>query len=134
MNIDDLIHDLRARINPQYFDQPGTESYERHQVVIALEYLRQENTRLRENAKTIGELEQLAARSNNNLLVENERLREENERLRKDAERYRWLRNYSSTSHFVCRMFVTRYIGSATIPVYQGSALDAAIDAARGAK
>ena len=23
MNIDELIHDLRARINPQYFDQPG---------------------------------------------------------------------------------------------------------------
>lgn len=47
MNIDDLIHDLRARINPQYFDQPGTESYERHQVVMALEQLREENERLR---------------------------------------------------------------------------------------
>ena len=47
MNIDKLIHDLRARINPQYYDQIGTESYERHQVVKALEYLQQENERLR---------------------------------------------------------------------------------------
>ena len=39
MNIDELINDLRARINPQYYDQLGTESYERHQVVKALEYL-----------------------------------------------------------------------------------------------
>ena len=45
MNIEELIHDLRARINPQYYDQIGTESYERHQVVMALEYLRQENER-----------------------------------------------------------------------------------------
>lgn len=36
--------------------------------------LREENERLRENAKIIYELEQLAARSNNDLLVENERL------------------------------------------------------------
>lgn len=47
MNIDDLNLYLRARINPQYFDQPGTESHERCQVVMALEYLRQENERLR---------------------------------------------------------------------------------------
>jgi len=47
MNIEELIHDLRARINPQYYDQLGTESYERHQVVKALEYLREENERLR---------------------------------------------------------------------------------------
>ena len=47
MNIEKLIHDLRARINPQYYDQLGTESYERHQVVKALEYLREENERLR---------------------------------------------------------------------------------------
>ena len=46
MNIEKLIHDLRARINPQYYDQLGTESHERYQVVMALEYLRQENERL----------------------------------------------------------------------------------------
>jgi len=51
MNIEKLIHDLRARINPQYYDQLGTESYERHQVVKALEYLRQENERLRKDAE-----------------------------------------------------------------------------------
>ena len=89
MNIEELITDLRARINPQYYDQIGTESYERHQVVKALESLmaridvlreennrlHEENERLRENAKIISELEQLAARSNNDLLVENERLK-----------------------------------------------------------
>jgi hypothetical protein len=48
MNIEELIHDLRARINPQYYDQLGTESYERHQVVKALEYLATENERLKE--------------------------------------------------------------------------------------
>ena len=30
MNIEKLIHDLRARINPQYYDQLGTESHERY--------------------------------------------------------------------------------------------------------
>jgi len=82
MNIEQLIADLRARINPQYYDQVGTESYERHQCVMAMEsllarndVLRKENERLRENSKPISELEQLAARSNNDLLVENDRLR-----------------------------------------------------------
>ena len=82
MKIEQLIADLRARINPQYYDQVGTESYERHQCVMAMEsllarndVLRKENERLRENSKTISELEQLAARSNNDLLVENDRLR-----------------------------------------------------------
>jgi len=51
MNIEKLIHDLRARINPQYYDQLGTESYERHQVVKALEYLQQENERLKADAE-----------------------------------------------------------------------------------
>ena len=54
MNIEKLIHDLRARINPQYYDQIGTESYERNQVVMALELLRQENERLR---KGVGRIE-----------------------------------------------------------------------------
>lgn len=47
MNIEKLIHDLRASISPQYYDKIGTESYERYQVVKALEYLQQENERLR---------------------------------------------------------------------------------------
>ena len=51
MNTKELITDLRARVNPQYYDQIGTESYERHQCVLALEYLRQENERLREDAE-----------------------------------------------------------------------------------
>jgi hypothetical protein len=69
MDIDKLIHDLRARINPQYYDQLGTESHERHQVVMALEYLRQENERLR--------LENLA--------------------LKADAERINWLADVNNT-------------------------------------
>lgn len=116
MNIEELIHDLRARINPQYFDQPGTESHERYQVVMALEYLRQENTRLHENAKTIGELEQLAARSNNNLLVENERLREENERLRNIERAAQW------------------YVDNPNSQRMAISQIKSAIDAARGGK
>lgn len=51
MNIEELIHDLRARINPQYYDQIGTESYERNKCVMALEYLRQENERLKADAE-----------------------------------------------------------------------------------
>ena len=58
MNIEEMITDLRARVNPQYYDQIGTESYERHQCVLALE----------------------------SLLARNDVLREENERLRNDAE------------------------------------------------
>lgn len=46
MNIEELIADLRARINPQYYDQIGTESYERHQCVMALESLMARNEEL----------------------------------------------------------------------------------------
>ena len=76
MNIEKLIHDLRARINPQYYDQLGTESYERHQVVKALEYLQQENERQRFDILAMNQSLDL--------------LREENERLRKDAGRIEW--------------------------------------------
>jgi hypothetical protein len=69
MNIEELIHDLRARINPQYYDQVGTESYERHQCVMALEYL----------------------------ATENERLRLENLALNADAERINWLADVNNT-------------------------------------
>ena len=91
MNIEKLIHDLRARINPQYYDQIGTESYERHQVVKALEYLATENERLKElMAKRTREHQQemtsfrLRVRSQDDATFA--ALREENERLRKDAE------------------------------------------------
>jgi hypothetical protein len=80
MNIEELIHDLRARINPQYYDQLGTESYERHQVVKALEYLQQENERQRFDILAMNQSLDL--------------LREENGRLRKDAERYLALRKH----------------------------------------
>ena len=76
MNIEELINDLRARINPQYYDQLGTESYERHQVVKALEYLREENERQRFDILAMNQSLDL--------------LREENERLRNDAELIEW--------------------------------------------
>ena len=76
MNIEKLIHDLRARINPQYYDQIGTESYERNQCVMAMEYLQQENERQRFDILAMNQSLDL--------------LREENERLRKDAELIEW--------------------------------------------
>jgi len=108
MNIEKLIHDLRARINPQYYDQIGTESHERHQVVMALEYLRQENERQHFDILAMNQSLDL--------------LREENGRLRKDAERYRWLRSDASAYQ------------AQTILNDQPDAIDAAIDAARCAK
>ena len=69
MNIEQLIADLRARVNPQYYDQIGTESYERHQCVLALE----------------------------SLLVRNDVLREENAALRADAARIDWLADVNNT-------------------------------------
>ena len=95
MNIEELIADLRARINPQYYDQIGTESYERHQVVKALEYLATENERLKElMAKRTREHQQemtsfrLRVRSQDDATFA--ALREENERLRKDVGRIEW--------------------------------------------
>lgn len=73
------------------FDGPGSEL--RSVVMLAAEVrrLREENERLRENAKTISELEQLAARSNNELLVENERLRKDAEWMNGDIADLRQL-------------------------------------------
>ena len=48
MNIEQLIADLRSRVNLQYYDQIGTESYERHQCVMALESLLARNEVLME--------------------------------------------------------------------------------------
>jgi len=76
MNIEKLIHDLRARINPQYYDQLGTESHERYQVVMALEYLRQENDSQRFDILAMNQSLDL--------------LREENERLKADAGLSEW--------------------------------------------
>ena len=69
MNIEQLIHNLRARINPQYYDQIGTESYERHQCVMALE----------------------------SLLARIEVLRVQNAALRADADRIDWLADVNNT-------------------------------------
>ena len=69
MNIEQLIADLRARVNPQYYDQIGTESYERHQCVLALE----------------------------SLLARIEVLRVQNAALRADAARIDWLADVSNT-------------------------------------
>jgi len=69
MNIEQLIADLRARVNPQYYDQIGTESYERHQCVMAME----------------------------SLLARNDVLRKENEALRADADRIDWLADVNNT-------------------------------------
>lgn len=69
MNIEQLIADLRARINPQYYDQVGTESYERHQVVKALE----------------------------SLLARIEVLRVQNAALRADADRIDWLADVNNS-------------------------------------
>jgi hypothetical protein len=59
MNIEKLIADLRARVNPQYYDQIGTESYERDQCVIALESLLARIDILREENAHLGTLRRL---------------------------------------------------------------------------
>ena len=69
MNIEQLIADLRARVNPQYYDQVGTESYERHQCVMALE----------------------------SLLARIDVLRIENAALRADSARIDWLADVNNT-------------------------------------
>jgi hypothetical protein len=69
MNIEQLIADLRSRVNPQYYDQVGTESYERHQVVKALE----------------------------SLMARIDVLRIENSALRADADRIDWLADVNNT-------------------------------------
>jgi len=69
MNIEELIADLRSRVNPQYYDQIGTESYERHQCVLALE----------------------------SLMARIEVLRIENKALRADADRIDWLADVNNT-------------------------------------
>ena len=131
MNIEELITDLRARINPQYYDQIGTESYERHQVVKALEYLATENERLKElMAKRTREHQQemtsfrLRVRSQDDATFA--ALREENERLRADADRIDWLADVNNT---VGSVVLPREIVEANV-----SSLRQAIDAARGAK
>ena len=112
MNIEGLIADLRARVNPQYYDQVGTESYERNQCVMALESLLARNDVLR--------------KENNRLHEENERLRIENSALRADAARIDWLADVNNT---VGSVVLPRHIVEQNI-----SSLRQAIDAARSAK
>ena len=69
MNINELITDLRARVNPQYYDQIGTESYERNQCVLALE----------------------------SLMARIEVLSVQNAALRADADRIDWLADVNNT-------------------------------------
>jgi len=57
------------------FDKPANKHMSIVMLATEVRRLQAENERLRENAKIISELEQLAARSNNDLLVENERLK-----------------------------------------------------------
>jgi hypothetical protein len=113
MNIEELITDLRARVNPQYYDQPGTESYERQQCVMALE----------------------------SLLARNDVLREENERLRNDAERLDEINAIAQReegadihlAHGHIALYLRTGIGSNAHGV-RGSDIRKVIDAARGAK
>lgn len=79
MTTQDLIADLRSRINPAYADQRGTESYERRLCADALEA----------QAKEIDRLTVLAKGQH----VELYGARLEIEALRKDAERLDWLRD-----------------------------------------
>ena len=121
MNIEELITDLRSRVNPQYYDQVGTESYERHQCVMALEslmaridVLREENERL---AGCVNKLKVEHAW----VIREAKRLTEENERLRG------WIRVEGG-----CNNTCTRQILGEVCPSCRcGKAVK---DAARGAK
>ena len=75
------------------------------------------------------ELEMVSIDAMETLAAEVRRLREENERLRNDAERYRWLRESVKKSGGIIKAqsYFWNYGGSR-------KRLDAAIDAARGAK
>ena len=127
MNIEELITDLRARINPQYYDQIGTESYERHQCVLALEYLRQENERQRFDILAMNQSLDL--------------MREENERLKADADRLDELdaiaqREEGADMHLAhghIALYLRTGIGSNTHGV-RGPDIRKVIDAARGGK
>ena len=125
MNIKELITDLRARINPQYYDQIGTESYERHQVVKALEYLQQENERQRFDILAMNQSLDL--------------LREENERLRKDADRIDWLSHQDFDALCLSLVIDAPHCGEYYVcgdnnDDGYGSTFREAIDAARGVK
>lgn len=144
MNIKELITDLRARINPQYYDQIGTESYERHQVVKALEYLAMENERLKElMAKRAREHQQemtsfrLRVRSQDDATFA--ALREENERLRKDADRIDWLSHQDFDALCLSLVIDAPHCGEYYVcgdnnDEGYGRTFREAIDAARGAK
>ena len=135
MNIEELIHDLRARVNPQYYDQIGTESYERHQCVMALEsllarieVLRVQNAALRADAARIDWL----ADVNNtvgSVVLPREIVEANVSSLRQaiDAARYRWLRDAGAT-FYTGGPEITD--GSDKVHVCEFE-MDAAIDAAK---
>lgn len=53
MTINNLISDLRSRINPEYATYPGTESYERRLCAEAIEKLLAEREELRDEISRI---------------------------------------------------------------------------------
>ena len=75
LEIDGLRTELAKRAREHQQEMTSFRLRVRSQDDATFAALREENERLRENAKIISELEQLAARSNNDLLVENERLK-----------------------------------------------------------
>lgn len=87
-----------------------------------MELCREAADRIEAGAKRIKELEGQIDRIKDEWLAWDEKRKA----LEADAERYRWLRDVH-THHYT----VTRYVGGATIPRFEGAQLDAAIDAAR---
>ena len=75
LEIDGLRTELAKRAREHQQEMTSFRLRVRSQDDATFAALHEENERLRENAKIISELEQLAARSNNDLLVENERLK-----------------------------------------------------------
>ena len=78
----DLISDLRSRINPQYADRRGTESYERRICAEALEAQADEIKRLESM------LDKLSTWTGGGIEVSLDAWKAAD----KDAKRYRWLR------------------------------------------
>lgn len=85
MNHQELIDDLKGRINPQYVDCIGTESYERKQCLDAIESLLAENERL-----------------NAELAVTEQTMREYQELAAKRLEEIEWLKTLEEFALKVC--------------------------------
>ncbi len=85
MTPQDLIDDLRSRINPTYAAQLGTESYERRLCAEVLEGLLTEIEQLRQAA--VDDADAL-------MIAHMQGYAKAKDEYRKDAERYRFLRNH----------------------------------------